>query len=91
LWPAALTVVRTLRGRNADAGQFCIDQQLGHALKGELDKGLFFRSASRLPFGEDILPVKALMDSLLGGVRPMRFNAPLAAVTASGHGIKPVC
>jgi nitronate monooxygenase len=60
-----------LRDGNADVGQFCIDQQLGHALKGELDKGLFFRGAGRLPFGEDILPVKALMDWLLGGVRPL--------------------
>ena len=60
-----------LRDGNADVGQFCIDQQLGHALKGELDKGLFFRGAGRLPFGEDILPVKALMDWLLGGLRPM--------------------
>ncbi len=59
-----------LRDGNAGVGQFCIDKQLGHALKGEIDKGLFFRGAGILPFGQDILPVKALMDWLLGGLRP---------------------
>ena len=31
-----------LRDGNAGVGQFCIDKQLAHALKGELDKGLFY-------------------------------------------------
>ena len=60
-----------LRDGNAGVGQFCIDKQLAHALKGELDKGLFFRGAGILPFGHEILPVKALMQWLLGGVRPL--------------------
>ena len=33
-------------------GQFCIDKVLGHALAGDVRKGLFFRGAGRLPFGE---------------------------------------
>jgi nitronate monooxygenase len=60
-----------LRDGNAGVGQFCIDKQLAHALRGELDKGLFFRGAGILPFGQEILPVKALMQWLLGGVRPL--------------------
>lgn len=59
-----------LRDGNANVGQFCIDKQLGHALLGDLDKGLFFRGAGQLPFGHDILPVQALMRWLLGGVLP---------------------
>jgi nitronate monooxygenase len=47
-------------------GQFCIDKQLGHALSGEVDKGLFFRGAAALPFGEEIRPVRDLMAYLLG-------------------------
>ena len=46
-----------LRDGNADVGQFCLDQQLGHALKGEVDKGLLFNGAGLMPFGEGILPV----------------------------------
>ena len=59
-----------LRDGNASVGQFCIDKQLGHALNGDLDKGLYFRGAGILPFDAEILPVKALMDWLLGDLRP---------------------
>ena len=59
-----------LRDGDASVGQFCIDQQLGHALSGHADKGLFFRGAGRLPFGEHIRSVQELMQWLLGGVRP---------------------
>ena len=32
-------------------GQFCIDNQLAAALRGDLKKGLYFRGAGALPFG----------------------------------------
>jgi nitronate monooxygenase len=57
-----------LRDGDAGIGQFCIDKQLGHALIGETDKGLFFRGAGKLPFGEHIRPVLDLMQWLMGGL-----------------------
>ncbi|WP_309678291.1 nitronate monooxygenase family protein [Polaromonas sp.] len=60
-----------LRDGDASMGQFCIDQQLGHAFAGDTGKGLFFRGAGRLPFGEQIRSVQELMQWLLGGVRPV--------------------
>ena len=59
-----------LRDGDASMGQFCIDKQLGHALDGNTGKGLFFRGAGRLPFGNQIRPVQELMQWLLGGLRP---------------------
>lgn len=59
-----------LRDGVAGMGQFCIDQQLGHAFEGDVRKGLFFRGTARLPFGEQIRSVQELMQWLLGGVRP---------------------
>ena len=56
-----------LRDGNAAMGQFCIDQQLGHAFEGDEQRGLFFRGAGRLPFGDQIRPVNDLMQWLLGG------------------------
>ncbi|MFM1909176.1 MAG: hypothetical protein RLZZ591_2853 [Pseudomonadota bacterium] len=58
-----------LRDGVASMGQFCIDQQLGHALEGDTQKGLFFRGAGRLPFGSEIRPVQDLMQWLLAGRR----------------------
>jgi nitronate monooxygenase len=46
-------------------GQFCIDQRLASALRGEVDKGLFFRGTGALPFGERIATVRALIERLL--------------------------
>jgi nitronate monooxygenase len=46
-------------------GQFCIDQRLAAALRGEVDKGLFFRGTGALPFGERIATVRALIERLL--------------------------
>lgn len=46
-------------------GQFCIDNQLAAALRGDLKKGLFFRGAGALPFGEQIKSVRELMERLL--------------------------
>jgi nitronate monooxygenase len=54
-----------LRDGNADMGQFCIDQQLGHALKGDAQRGLFFRGAGSLPFGNQIRSVADLVMHLL--------------------------
>ena len=60
-----------LRDGVASMGQFCIDQQLGHALRGDKRKGLFFRGAGQLPFGSEIRSVHDLMQWLLGGLRPV--------------------
>lgn len=46
-------------------GQFCIDTQLAAALRGDVKKGLFFRGAGALPFGEQIRSVPELMARLL--------------------------
>jgi nitronate monooxygenase len=59
-----------LRDGVAAMGQFCIDQQLGHALNGDKLKGLFFRGAGKLPFGSEIRSVQELMLWLLGAIRP---------------------
>lgn len=67
-----------LRDGHAKMGQFCIDQQLGHALTGDLQKGLFFRGAGPLPFGESIRSVKELMTWLMAGVDPLKNQVSLA-------------
>ena len=64
-----------LRDGIAKIGQFCIDTQLAAALRGDVAKGLFFRGASSLPFGNEIRPVRDLLDFLLTGSRP----PPIAA------------
>lgn len=56
-----------LRDGLARFGQFCIDLHLAAALEGNLERGLFFRGAGRLPFGERIRPVRELIDYLLNG------------------------
>ncbi|MBH1986976.1 MAG: nitronate monooxygenase [Burkholderiales bacterium] len=48
-------------------GQFCIDNQLAAALRGDVKKGLFFRGAGPLPFGEQIRSVRDLLERLLSG------------------------
>ena len=54
-----------LRDGLAGWGQFCIDNQLAAALRGDLKKGLFFRGAGNLPFGHQIKNVRELMQRLL--------------------------
>ena len=61
-----------LRDGLSGIGQFCIDQQLGHAMDGDAERGLFFRGAGRLPFGDQIRSVAEL-------VRHLLTPAPLAA------------
>jgi nitronate monooxygenase len=46
-------------------GQFCIDNQLAAALRGDVKKGLFFRGAGALPFGDQIRSVRDLIERLL--------------------------
>ena len=59
-----------LRDSLPKAGQFCIDNQLAAALDGDVEKGLFFRGAERLPFGAAIRPVRELIELMLGGLNP---------------------
>ncbi len=54
-----------LRDGTPGWGQFCIDNQLAAALRGEVKKGLFFRGVGALPFGSAIRPVRELMEHLL--------------------------
>lgn len=52
-------------------GQFCIDHHLAAALKGDVERGLFFRGTAPLPFGNAVRPVRDLIDYLLNGVSPL--------------------
>jgi nitronate monooxygenase len=52
------------------------ERVLGHALAGDVRKGLFFRGAGRLPFGTQIRPVRDLLDWLVG--HPLPANEPEA-------------
>ncbi len=54
-----------LRDGLAGWGQFCIDQQLAAALRGDPKKGLYFRGVGALPFGAEIRPVRDLLQHLL--------------------------
>lgn len=64
-----------LRDGIATAGQFCIDAQLVAALKGDVNKGLFFRGSESLPFGDEIRPVRELIDYFLTGEKRVRVAA----------------
>ena len=64
-----------LRDGLAKIGQFCIDNQLAAALRGDIRKGLFFRGAESLPFGTTIRPVRELIDYMLNGNRPAATGA----------------
>ena len=66
-----------LRDGDASIGQFCIDQQLGHAFEGDTQKGLFFRGAGALPFGTQNRSVAELMQWLLGAIEPQPFTREL--------------
>jgi nitronate monooxygenase len=61
-----------LRDGLEKAGQFCIDSQLVAALKGDINKGLFFRGSEPLPFGSEVRPVQDLVDYLMTGVKRLR-------------------
>lgn len=59
-----------LRDGIAKFGQFCIDHQLAAAVRGDVEKGLFFRGSEELPFGSAIRPVRELIQYLLTGEKP---------------------
>ena len=59
-----------LRDANPKHGQFCIDHQLAAAVRGDVQKGLFFRGKASLPFGSAIRPVRELIHYLLTGEMP---------------------
>jgi nitronate monooxygenase len=54
-----------LRDGLPQAGQFCIDHHLAAALRGDVDRGLFFRGSEPVPFGAEIRPVRELVRLLL--------------------------
>jgi nitronate monooxygenase len=64
-------------------GQFCIDNQLGAALRGETKKGLFFRGMGDLPFGNQIRTVRELMERMLDPSSMLEHSMPhIGAVIA---------
>lgn len=65
-----------LRDGIAKFGQFCIDNQLAAALRGNVKNGLFFRGAGKLPFGDQIRSVRELIAYLLD--RPIAEIAALS-------------
>jgi nitronate monooxygenase len=63
-----------LRDGNPKAGHFCIDVRLAYALKGDVQRGLFFRGSESLPFGAAIRPAHDLIHYLLTGAMPVGEN-----------------
>lgn len=53
-----------LRDGQAGWGQFCIDQRLAAALRGDTAGGLFFRGVGAMPFGAEIATVPELLQRL---------------------------
>lgn len=60
-----------LRDGLAKVGQFCIDLKLAAAFRGEVSKGLFFRGADQLPFGDAIRSASETMHYFLTGEKPL--------------------
>lgn len=60
-----------LRDGQAGWGQFCIDQRLAAALRGDVAKGLFFRGSGVLPFGTQIASVRQLLERLFTAGVPL--------------------
>ncbi|MFT3734905.1 MAG: nitronate monooxygenase family protein [Rhodocyclaceae bacterium] len=65
-----------LRDRLPKAGQFCIDKHLAAACHGDVKNGLFFRGKGSLPFGNEIRPVRDVLEFLLRA--PQALGLPLA-------------
>lgn len=63
-----------LRDGLAKIGQFCIDLKLASALKGDVQKGLFFRGAGTLPFGKAVRSVRELIEYLMYGTFPAALD-----------------
>ena len=53
-----------LRDGIANIGQFCIDQKLAAAWRGEREKDLFFKSNAPLPFGNKMVSVRETISKL---------------------------
>lgn len=70
-----------LRDGLPQAGQFCIDHHLAAALRGDVDRGLFFRGSEAVPFGAAIRPVKDLIGYLM--------DEPARLLRAAGHATTP--
>ncbi|MEY8879380.1 MAG: NAD(P)H-dependent flavin oxidoreductase [Leptothrix sp. (in: b-proteobacteria)] len=60
-------------------GQFCIDNQLAAALRGDVKKGLFFRGHGTLPFGDQIRSVRELVEWLLDPAAVLQVPAAQAS------------
>jgi nitronate monooxygenase len=71
-----------LRDGLEKAGQFCIDSQLVAALKGDINKGLFFRGSEPLPFGSEVRTVQELIDYLLSGEKDEQVSPESVAEAA---------
>lgn len=69
-----------LRDGLPQAGRFCIDHHLAAALRGDVDRGLFFRGSEAVPFGAAIRPVKELIGYLMD--EPARLLRAAAHATA---------
>jgi nitronate monooxygenase len=67
-------------------GQFCIDHHLAAALRGDVERGLFFRGAEPVPFGAEIRPAADLIRHLLQAP-PM----PAGAVAPGPAARSPAC
>ncbi|MFJ4290600.1 NAD(P)H-dependent flavin oxidoreductase [Cupriavidus sp. NPDC089707] len=71
-----------LRDGIARIGQFCIDLKLAQAVRGDVERGLFFRGKGALPFGEAIRPVAELIHYLMTGEKPAALAPAKLAATA---------
>ena len=73
-------------------GQFCIDQRLAAALRGDTAGGLFFRGVGALPFGTQIVSVRQLLERLftagvaLGTPLGTPLEAPIDATLGASLG-----
>jgi len=72
-----------LRDGLARIGQFCIDLKLAQAVRGDVERGLFFRGRGTLPFGEAIRPVSELMHYLMTGEKPAILTEGTTGVPAT--------
>jgi len=72
-----------LKDGDPGSGQFCIDTQLDAAVRGNVEKGLFFRGSEPLPFGNQLRSVHDLLVFLLTGQDPAQGGTlGLASETA---------
>ncbi|GGY27709.1 NAD(P)H-dependent flavin oxidoreductase [Paludibacterium paludis] len=65
-----------LRDGLGKIGQFCIDLKLSAAFRGEVTKGLFFRGAEPLPFGDSIRSVRETIHYFMTGETPSDLRIP---------------